>query len=186
VKTRLARTLGAEAACAVHEELMQVTAETLLRASLGPVELWLDRLPRRHALLDAIFGRGVRGPFLQRGAELGARMHHALADGRRRGSAVLLVGSDCPGIDGAYLQDAAAALRSHDLVLGPAEDGGYVLVGMRRPQEGVFSGIPWSTDEVLAATLAAARRCGLSAMCLAPRFDIDDEADYRRWRAGNG
>lgn len=184
VKTRLARALGAEAACAVHEELVTMTARTLLAAGLGPVELWLDRHPGDHVLLCGLIASGARGPFVQRGAELGARMYHALVDGRRRASAVLLVGSDCPGIDVAYLREAAAALRSHDVVLGPAEDGGYVLIGARTPVRALFSGIPWGTGEVLAATLAAAAESGLTVECLAPRFDIDDEADYRRWRAG--
>jgi rSAM/selenodomain-associated transferase 1 len=184
VKTRLARALGAEAACAVHEELVAITARTLLDAALGPVELWLDRHPRDHALLTDLVASGAQGPFIQRGPELGARMYHALADGRRRASAVLLVGSDCPGIDATYLQEAATALRSHDVVLGPAEDGGYVLVGTRSPREALFRGIPWGTGEVLAATLDAAADCGMTVRCLAPRFDIDDVADYRRWRAG--
>lgn len=184
VKTRLARALGAEAACTVHEELLAKTTRTLLAAALGPVELWLDRRPGDHALLTDLIASGAQGPFMQRGAELGARMYHALVDGRRRASAVVLVGSDCPGIDAAYLQAAAIAVRSHDVVLGPAEDGGYVLIGTRTPTEAVFSGIPWGTEKVLAATLAAAADSGLTVTCLAPRFDIDDEADYRRWRAG--
>lgn len=186
VKTRLARTLGAEAACAAHEELMAMTARTLLAASLGPVELWLDSWRGDHALLADIIARGAQGPFVQRGEDLGARMYNALADGRRRASAVLLVGSDAPTLDEAYLAEAAAALRSHDLVLGPAEDGGYVLIGTRCPQRAVFNGIPWGTDGVLAATLAAASACRQSVVSLAPRFDVDDEADYRRWRAGAG
>lgn len=193
VKTRLQTALSPEDACAVHCELLLQTATTLLAAELAPAQLWLDQ-SGQHPTIQQALALGMQGPFLQRGGDLGARMHRALqaafdapGDGAvsrtGRGRQVLLVGSDCPGLDDAYLQSAYAALESADLVLGPAEDGGYVLVGLRcPPPAGLFSGILWGTEDVLASTVARAGRLALSLQLLEPRYDIDRPEDLARWR----
>lgn len=181
VKTRLAAAIGDRAACDVHEELLRRTARRLLEASLGPVELWLDRAGA-HPLLDGLLAEGIEAPRLQRGDDLGARMYWALAAGLKRAERVILVGSDCPGIDEDYLAAAASALARSDLVFGPAEDGGYVLVGCRRARATAFSGIAWGTERVLEQSCSAARRAGLTVTLLEPRYDVDTLADLRRWR----
>ena len=181
VKTRLAAVIGAEPACAVHEALLEHTARRLVSARVAPVELWLDRAAP-HPLLSRLRARGVAGPYLQQGGDLGERMHRALRNGLARASAVVLVGSDCPHLDAAHLAAAFAALRRHDVVFGPAEDGGYVLIGCRRVSAALFRGIEWGSDEVLRESLAAARAAGLRPACLAPRYDIDRIEDLRRWR----
>jgi rSAM/selenodomain-associated transferase 1 len=181
VKTRLAAAIGTTAACTVHEELLLRTGRTLLDAALGDVELWLDR-PGEHPVLAELLGLGARGPFLQQGDDLGQRMRQALGAGLAKAGAVVLVGSDCPDLDGDYLSAAFDALASHDLVYGPAEDGGYVLVGCRRLVPAVFADIPWGTDAVLAASLAAARRERVAVALLAPRYDVDRVEDLERWR----
>ncbi len=185
VKTRLARTIGAAAACAVHEELLEITGRTLLAAALAPVELWLDR-GGTHPVIESLLAAGVCGPCRQSGADLGERMHRALCAGLRRYERVVLVGSDCPGLGRAYLARAFRALDTADAVIGPAEDGGYVLIGARRECMPLFIDIPWGTENVLKLSEAAARRAGLNLALLAPLYDIDEEADLRRWRRSEG
>ena len=181
VKKRLAATIGTKAACAVHEELLLRTGRRLLDAGVGDVELWLDR-PGQHPALTQLLGLGARGPFIQQGNDLGERMQHALRAGLEKADAVVLVGSDCPDLDGDYLIAAFDALVEHDLVYGPAEDGGYVLVGCRRLAPTVFADIPWGTDAVLEASLAAARRQRVAVAQLPPRYDVDTAEDLERWR----
>ena len=98
-----------------------------------------------------------------------------------RGVHALLVGTDVPGYDVAYLARAAAALERHDAVIGPAEDGGYVLVGLARDVD-VFGGVPWSTPEVMAATRARLAAAGASHVEMPPLWDVDTHDDYVRWR----
>ena len=111
-------------------------------------------------------------------------MHAALAQAleRDRCSAAVLIGSDCPPLSAGYLAKAFAALRDgSDAVLGPAEDGGYVLVGATRPLPEIFAGIAWSTPAVMNETRA--RLCGLHARwCeLETLWDVDDQAGYGRY-----
>jgi len=181
VKTRLARRIGAIEACGVHEALLRRSAATLREAALGPVELWLDRYAP-HPLIDELLADGLEGPFSQNGAQLGERMYHALSHGLQRAAAVILIGSDCPAMDAQYLAGARDALQRADIVFGPAEDGGYVLVGARRVSTALFKGVPWGTGEVLAASLRAAGRAGLSVALLGARYDVDEWEDLQRWR----
>ncbi|MCB1709492.1 MAG: TIGR04282 family arsenosugar biosynthesis glycosyltransferase, partial [Halioglobus sp.] len=131
VKTRMIPQLTPQQACDLHSELVLWTAGRLAAARLGRVELAVAG-DRGHALFQRCLGLGVAGLSAQRGADLGERMHNALLDGLTRFERVLLVGSDCPGIDRAYLVQALAALEQAEVVLGRAEDGGYVLIGARR------------------------------------------------------
>lgn len=190
VKTRLQPALTAEAACAVHCELLQKVAADLLAARLGAVELWLDDAGE-HPALRRCLDAGLCGPFRQRGEDLGARMENALLDGLRRAGAVILTGSDCPGLDPGYLRGAAAALAHCDVLFGPAEDGGFVLLGCRRMETGLFAGVPWGTAQALAESEARVAARGWVTRRLPLRFDIDTPQDLRRWRrlqaeAGSG
>jgi glycosyltransferase A (GT-A) superfamily protein (DUF2064 family) len=99
-------------------------------------------------------------------------MHFAA--GARR---AIIIGTDIPGIDRSLVVEAFAGLGSHDVVLGPAMDGGYYLIGTRRPQPGLFRGIAWSTPAVLAQTRARARALGLSVRLLGPLRDVDTARD---------
>jgi hypothetical protein len=116
----------------------------------------------------------------QRGADLGLRMAWAVREACAGGAArVLLRGSDSPLIDCEVMREALEALEEADLVLRPDQDGGYGLVGLKRPTPGLFDH-PMSTDSVLADTLAQAARAGLIVRVLAPGFDVDTPADLRR------
>ena len=104
----------------------------------------------------------------QVGADLGARMAQASADLFARGyQRVVIVGTDLPTMTAPALGEAFALLSTHDLVLGPALDGGYYLLGLRRPAPELFSDIPWSTDRVLAMTQKKAAALGLSDSAVA-------------------
>jgi len=117
--------------------------------------------------------------------DLGARMERAFRDAFSRGAErVVLVGTDCPGLDEAVMRAAFAALRGKDLVLGPATDGGYWLIGLRRPAPALFEDMPWSTDSVLERTLDRARSLSLSVHTLEPLPDVDRPEDLPIWEEG--
>ncbi|MCB1698686.1 MAG: TIGR04282 family arsenosugar biosynthesis glycosyltransferase, partial [Halioglobus sp.] len=158
------------------------TAGRLTAAALGPVELAVAG-EVGHALFQRCLALGVSGLVAQRGADLGQRMHNALRVGLARYRQVVLVGSDCPGIDRAYLVQALAALEQAEVVLGRAEDGGYVLIGARRVCRAMFEGIPWGSAGVLAATTGRLRQLGLDWVELPALADIDRPGDLPNWVA---
>ena len=96
----------------------------------------------------------------------------------------LLIGTDAPALDAGYLRDAAAALRGNDAVIGPALDGGYTLIGLKRAAPGLFEAMPWSTPEVLGETRLRLRRLALRHVELPPLADIDEPADLVHLPAG--
>jgi hypothetical protein len=111
-------------------------------------------------------------------------MHTALADALGKGArGAVLVGSDIPGISADVLRRAFEVVTRHDVVLGPARDGGYYLVGLRRPAPGLFQGIRWGTHDVLRQTLRAVRRLGLSHALVDELEDMDTAEDLERWDA---
>ncbi len=107
-------------------------------------------------------------------------MHYAFATTLARHARCVLIGTDCPEQTPDDVRRAAAALEQHDVVLQPALDGGYVLIGLRAPQPGLFAGVTWGKATVLAQTQERIARAGLRAMVLPPRADLDTPEDYRR------
>ncbi len=182
VKTRLQPVLDATGACDLHIALLTHTARRLATVSRCERELWVAGDPAHPALVHAaaLGGAAVRR---QQGADLGERMRHALATALAEAPRAVLVGSDCPGLDAAYVEEAFAALATADVVLGPALDGGYVLIGARRVDARLFRGVDWSTSAVLAQTLARVDALGWRAALLAPRRDIDRPEDLAAWTA---
>ena len=121
----------------------------------------------------------------QRGRDLGARLHSTLASLLAAGHAgAIAVDSDTPNLPGAFLQQAVHCLTrpGPDVVLGPTEDGGYYLIGVRRAHRELFDGVPWSTSDVLDVTLKRAAEAGLRAACLPSWFDVDTPDDLQRLR----
>ncbi|MBI5524553.1 MAG: TIGR04283 family arsenosugar biosynthesis glycosyltransferase [Desulfarculus sp.] len=178
VKTRLIPALGEEGAAGLARRLAQDTlAWGMSLARQEPV-----RLEVRFAGGDETAMRswlGLAPLYRPQGeGDLGQRMaralHQALQEGEER---VVLVGIDCPRRDDRLMSQAFQALASHDLVLGPAQDGGYYLVGLRQPAPAIFQGISWGGPEVLRQTLDAAGRAGLSTHLLATLPDIDRPED---------
>jgi rSAM/selenodomain-associated transferase 1 len=122
----------------------------------------------------------------QRGRDLGERQHHLVEDVLALGlEAALVIGADSPTLPREYLDEAVGLVMAPDVdvVLGPTEDGGYYLIGLRAPIPALFENVPWSTPAVLARTLERAQRLGLRVACLATWFDVDTGADLERLRA---
>lgn len=186
VKTRLAAGIGEEAALAVYRELLAHTAQAVAVAGV-PATLWLAEAPAPPALPNQPRPEWPGLPWrVQPAADsLGARMAHAFAEAFAAGAThVAIIGTDCPGLTAAHLTQAFQLLTDHDMVLGPADDGGYYLLGLRQPQPVLFENKTWSTPTVLADTLADAQRLGLRTALLPTLHDVDSAADLARWRAG--
>lgn len=178
VKTRLAKTLGAGQACEAYRRLVETLTDRL--QTLNGVEL-------RFSPDDA---RNEIQPWLKRGwsgapqgtGDLGRRLQSAFVDSfKSEATRVVIIGSDCPAVTREDIVEAWHHLSSHDVILGPARDGGYWLIGLRRLWPDLFHGIPWSTDRVLAETMRRAREGGLSVCRLRELRDVDTEADWRQF-----
>jgi hypothetical protein len=140
--------------------------------------------PEAESLMKELAPAGFR-LVAQRGAGLGERLSTLLTELLTDGHAgAIAIDSDSPTLPMTYVAEAAKILadRRCDVVLGPCEDGGYYLVGLRAPQPELFEGIPWSTDAVFSLTLGKASRGGLSVHVLPRWFDVDTAADLRRLR----
>ena len=187
VKSRLHAALGVGPATLLYRcFLLDGLEAAAALPGLAPVLAFSP--PHAARAMAALAPAGMR-LVAQRGADLGARMAHLaaelLADGHR---AALLIGSDLPTLPAAHLTEASRALApgAADLVLGPAEDGGYYLIGLARPAPALFEGIAWSTAGVLEATRARARGLGLREHLLPPWYDVDTPADLDRLRRDLG
>ena len=179
VKTRLAAALGAEGAARLHERLVERALATAREARLGPVTLWCAP-DDSHAFFQDLARRDVVALRRQEGADLGARMHRAF---EATPGPLLLIGSDCPALAPRDLHAAAGALRTHDAVFIPAEDGGYVLVGLARPDARVFAEVPWGTASVMARTREQLAAAGISWRELGKLWDVDRPEDYARMQS---
>ena len=187
VKSRLHAALGVGPATLLYRcFLLDGLEAAAALPGLAPVLAFSP--PHAARAMAALAPAGMR-LVAQRGADLGARMAHLaaelLADGHR---AALLIGSDLPTLPAAHLTEASRALAAGaaDLVLGPAEDGGYYLIGLARPAPALFEGIAWSSAGVLEATRARARGLGLREHLLPPWYDVDTPADLDRLRRDLG
>lgn len=181
VKTRLAARLGEAAAARLHQRLTAAALHTARAAKCGAVEL---HATARHAWLVQLareYGVGLR---LQRGRDLGGRMARATRAALRRHACVLLTGSDCPELSPRQLARARRWLAGcGDAVLAPAHDGGYALIGLRRPADFLFRDMPWGSERVYAETAARLARAGWRLRALDPVADVDRPEDLQRLRA---
>lgn len=184
-KTRLIPALGPESAALLQQRL---TAHTLdaARAFQKQVQSIVEvQFAGRDALaMQAMFGDDI-GYVPQQGDGLGERLDHAIeAAFQKEVDRVIVIGADCPQLDAATLAEANRQLERHDIVVGPAEDGGYYLIGLKSPQPSLFREIPWGTSEVLTKTLQKVDTLGLRRKLLHTLSDIDypeDLVQCRRW-----
>lgn len=180
VKTRLRRAWGAQGACFWYQRLLEATVQTAVDSSADQVELYcapnrahpgLRRLARKHGLPLRVQSPG----------DLGDRMLGAARRVLRRADAVIMIGADCTPLTPEYLQAAEASLAGgNDVVLAPAEDGGYVLLGLRRSVAGLFRGVNWGSDRVLRQTRTRLRRARLRVSELPESWDVDRPVDIHR------
>lgn len=178
-KTRLIPALGAEKAAALQRAFLRRTLHTARAAGSGPVSLWCAPDCRHPVFIeygeefDLSLHPQVEG-------DLGERML-AVFQSLCRSGPVLLIGTDCPALSPMHLRASAQALRSgRDAVLLPAEDGGYVLIGLRRPERLLFEGLAWGGSGVMAETRLRLRRAGLRWEEPALLWDVDDPDDLAR------
>ena len=181
VKTRLAAGIGAEAALAVYRELLALTAAAVAAAQV-PATVWLAEAPADPRQPRPEWP-GLPWRVQPAVGSLGARMAQAFADAFGAGAGrVVIIGTDCPGLSAGLLHQAFDQLLRHDLVVGPADDGGYYLLGMNQLHPELFDNKDWSTATVLPDTLADAARLGLRVAQLLVLHDVDSGRDLAAWR----
>jgi len=182
-KTRLIPTLGADGAARLAWRLLDEAMAQARTAGLGEVELCCAP-DTHHPAFQAQRQLGGVRLSAQGEGDLGARMQRAIVRGLAHAAQVLLIGTDVPALDAAYLQAASAALAGSDAVLGPAADGGYVLIGLRDPAPTLFEAMPWSTERVLAVTRELMFASGLRWVELPTLVDIDEAPDLAQLPSG--
>jgi rSAM/selenodomain-associated transferase 1 len=178
-KTRLIPTLGEAGAAALQARLIERAVRSACAAGLGPVTVWatpdegdaiFTRLQSRLGIALARQGNG----------DLGARMLAAIA---AADMPTLVIGTDCPALTSDHLRNAADILRARtDVVIFPAEDGGYALIGMRQPHPALFADMVWSAPGVMAETRRRLQQCGLTWEEPLALWDVDTAADLERLR----
>jgi rSAM/selenodomain-associated transferase 1 len=179
-KTRLIPALGAERAALLQARLIERAAATASRSSVGPVTLWAAP-DASDALFQALRVRSGMTLTRQSEGDLGTRMHTAIAAAN---GPALVIGTDCAALTSDHLRSAADILcRGTDAVILPAEDGGYVLIGMRAPQAAIFERMGWGTARVLGETRRRLQHLGLTWQEPAMLWDVDLPADLERLRA---
>ena len=184
VKTRLTPALGAEGASALAHRMLAHVLQQALQANAGPVELCMSPPPGDAAWNQIDIPAGVLRTAQGEG-DLGERMARAVRRVTAEvGLPVLLMGSDCPALTTDVLQAAARRLQTHDALLVPVADGGYVLIGLKSPCPALFSQMPWSTASVAAETLARMAALSFKVWRGPLLHDIDEPADLAHLPAG--
>jgi rSAM/selenodomain-associated transferase 1 len=186
-KTRLIRELGPAGAAKLHEDMTKRTlawADEFRRRGHTSVEVRFEGGDEDS--MQTRFGPGFR--FVPQGpGDLGARMSRAVDAAVREGAdSVVVVGTDCPDLTGELVERAFEVLRTDELVLGPARDGGYYLIGLRRPLPSLMTDMPWGTGQVLTETLRRATDLGISYRLLTELRDVDRPEDLPAWNRAAG
>jgi len=173
--------LGAAGAARLQGWLLQRTVEMALAADIGPVSLWCEGDPQHpdFAICHSFAKLSVRH---QVAGDLGLRMLAALQESPTP-TGTLVIGTDCPAMTAAHLRLAAQSLRDHDAVVLPAEDGGYVLIGMKTPAPQVFHAIDWGSAQVMAQTRQRLVELGWRWSEPLILWDVDRPDDFERLAA---
>ncbi len=174
VKTRLAAAVGPEIAARFYKVLGSMVVKQVGGGAHETVVCFDP--PDAEAEVRAWLGPELKYRAQSEG-DLGDRMDDAVRQALVGGGSAVVIGTDAPDVDASTVSGAFAALGDHDLVLGPAEDGGYYLIGLNRPNSTLFQGIPWSTDRVFEVTVELATRAGLRIHLLPTLRDVDRLAD---------
>jgi uncharacterized protein len=185
VKTRLIPPLTGEEAAQLHCELTEKTLQTATQNHLCEVCLWCS------PSIDHLFFTTLAQAYsvelrLQQGMNLGERMHRAFCYALARYGSALIIGCDCPSLTSDDLSQALALLtQGKPCVLAPAEDGGYVLIGLKQPRPALFVDMPWGTDKVLELTRTKLQTLKLDCHELNMQWDLDTTDDLMRYRSLN-
>lgn len=173
VKTRLAATIGTQAAFEVYKHLVELTEAQTAQVKDCAIHVWFS---------DVIIEEKWLGQpkFVQEGADLGERMERAFAEGFAQGfSEIIGIGTDLPDLSAEIMEEGFQRLQTHDAVFGPAEDGGYYLLGMKKVHSEIFRDQAWSTEGLLKETLTRLRASEISTALLPMLNDIDTLEDLR-------
>jgi len=188
VKTRIAKTVGDKKALNIHLELLKIVRANLANSGSTEYQMWLSHDGFSHGdettqkLMSDILQSDLQAYQVQRGKDLGARMANTFLDCLSFYSKVIIVGSDCPNVTGEVIEKACVKLDDFDMVMQPAEDGGYVLIGARRFEKNTLDNIEWGQGYVLHQTLKNLDEAGLSYALLEQSWDVDEYEDYLRWQ----
>ncbi len=175
VKTRLLPVLSAQQACLVHQHLLEHSLQQVINKR-WQTQLWSTDID--HPYIEQLAQRYSLERVLQQGNDLGLKMCHATAESLKSFAYVVIVGTDCPELDAAYISEAIAQLQQGvEVVIGPAEDGGYVLIAMSRLIANVFENMPWGSDRVLDITRQRLQQARVHWYELPSRRDIDRPED---------
>ncbi len=186
VKTRLIPHFGARRATEIYRRLLAMALNAALTSTWSRIQVWCTE-----EVSDGFFDpyrRQARVRFHQQcGDDLGSRMAHACEQALRDADRIALMGTDCPALGARLLGRVRERLSGdHEVVMVPALDGGYVLIGMREACPGLFEGIEWGGDRVAGQTLARCRELGLRCLEMPPLRDIDTPGDVLQWREDSG
>jgi len=180
VKTRLVPFLGASGAADLYKQLILHSLSMATDAQIGFVDLWCTPSVQ-HPFFSRCAQRFQIGLFDQTEGDLGSRMAHAFHETLKWTTQALLIGTDCPSLTVDDLREAAEVLRKGiDAVIGPAEDGGYILIGLRRCVPDLFTGISWGTGSVLDQTRRRLRELRWKWHELSEQWDVDRPEDVER------
>ena len=178
VKTRLAKTMGDEGALMAYADLVKFLLNRLEGSRIHIHHTSPDPSP----MVEWLGEKYVYS--LQDGLGLGERLPHAMelefAEGADK---LIFIGGDCPFIDQARIESAFAALDDCEVVIGPATDGGYYLIGLKALHSGLFEDVAWGTKAVFKRTLKICRKLGLSCSTLPEESDVDDFESWERAKA---
>ncbi len=176
VKTRLAQVIGAEPAAQLAQAFLEDTCAMLQRVPWGAVVVALSDGPQTFAVAGTELWSQGEG-------DLGERIERVLRRALTRTPLAFALGADTPGLPIELLEQARNALQDHDAVLGPAEDGGFYLLGLRSVPQGLLGGLPWSSTTTLVRTRARLIERGLRVALLPDWFDVDHVTELKRLQA---
>lgn len=180
VKTRLIPFLNAKQAAELHIQLTKRTLQVLAQQNMCPVQLWCSP-SSEHPFFKECSKTFNLTLHTQQDSNLGERMHHALSTALSNYKYAVLIGCDCPSITVKDLHEAYTALEmNHDVVLAPAEDGGYVLIGLNRSRPELFNNIDWGMPTVLESTRMSIKLSKLRCHELQEQWDVDTPEDLKR------
>lgn len=182
VKTRLTPHLSTEQAMQLHKELTEQTLQTATSKRLCDVQLWCSPTVE-HRFFSTLANTYNLSLHAQQGVDLGERMHFAFSQALACYQTAVIVGCDCPSLINEDFEQALCWLQQGaSCALAPAEDGGYVLIGLNQPQLSLFTDMPWGTDKVLSLTRNRLKALDIEYKELPYQWDIDTPADLKRYR----
>ena len=174
VKTRLAKDIGDEEALSAYTHLLQQTTKLCKSLESIHISVYYDQFIEQEDEWTGI----CSDRFVQKGEDLGERMYAAFKDGEDNFTKQLIIGSDCPYLSSRHIHAAVQKLDEVDTVIGPARDGGYYLLGVKRVRRHLFENISWSTDQVLKQTVACLHQHQDQVELLETLSDIDTLQDW--------